>query len=186
MAKCLGPINPLVMMRGRGFVGPFFQRVGGGQCVTSVGNAYSTGGPLSGVSAIRGVVVTETTIDIYFVPCVAVPNPSEQPGVELSINGGDWFGGLVASVQSPSVVRYVLFGQSISPGDDVKWRYQGLQQTLVDCDEGEEIGFQQLVTVTNDLVLAGDFVLMQSGGMDIVLVQEDPDGTEGVEVQEKP
>lgn len=179
MAKCLGPINPLVMMRGRGFVGPFFQRVGGGQCVTSLGNAYSTGGPLSGVSAIRGVVVTETTVDISFVPCVT---SSGITGIEIGIEGV-WTPVSGAAQQSTTVVRYTV--AAIDPGDVVQWRYLGGSDSLVDCDEGEDIA-EQLVTVTNDLVLAGDFVLMQSGGMDIVLVQEDPDGTEGVEVQEKP
>lgn len=176
--------NPLVMLRSRGLGGPVFQHIGNGIYVHSQGNAYAPGGPLSGVTATRGVVIDENTVDIYFVPCVT---SNSQTGIRLSIesiNGGNGFNVSTASQQSSTIVRYT-FAPIVSPGDIVKWRYLGGSNSLVDCDEGEDIGPQD-ASVANDLVLAGDFILMQSGGMDIALVQEDPDGTQGIYVQEKP
>ena len=46
MARCRGPVDRLIMMRKRGLGGPFFQNVGNGLCVKSVGAAYDVNGPL--------------------------------------------------------------------------------------------------------------------------------------------
>ena len=43
--KCRGPVNRLLMMRGRNLCGPVVQNVGNGVCAKSVGAFYAANGP---------------------------------------------------------------------------------------------------------------------------------------------
>lgn len=178
--RCPRPINRLVMLRTKGLEGPRFQNTGSG-CVKGQGNFFGIGGPGSGVSAISGVVIDANTTQITFTPCVHV---NTTTGVQVNIADSGWSSVSGFSDLSTTVVRFT-HAFPVDPGDSVRWRYLGGTDSLVDCDEGEDIGPQE-IAVNNPLVLAGDFVLMETGGVDIALVEEDPDGTEGVEVEEKP
>lgn len=179
--RCPRPINRLVMLRTKGLEGPRFQNTGSG-CVKGQGNYYGVGGPGSGVTAVAGTAIDLSTIQIRFSLCASVVGVT---GVEYQINGGAWTACTGALEVSDTLWNFDITPATIDPGDAVRWRYLGGTNTIVDCEEAEDIGPQE-VAVANPLVMAGDFVLLEVGGTEIALVEEDPDGTEGVEVEEKP
>ena len=135
------------------------------------------------VSALLGTVVTTTTIRITFSACVSIP--AADASIQYRINGGTWTQCGTPTEISPNIWEFTT--AIIDPGDVVDWQYTGETDAIVDCTpDANDIGPEQLLGLDNPLVLAGDFVLMESGGLDIALVEEDPDQTEGVQVEEAP
>ena len=177
--RCPRPVHRLIMHRLKLPSGPMFQNTGNA-CVHSMGNFYGVGSPGSGVSALFGTVLDTSTIQVAFSACVSI---SGVTGVEYQVDGGAWVSCTGVTKVSDTVWNFDITPGTIDPGDDVRWRYLGGSDTIVDCAEAEDIGPQELV-VNNPLVLAGDFILLETGGTDIMLVEEDPDGTEGVQTEE--
>lgn len=179
--RCPRPVNRLVMLRTKGLEGPRFQNTGS-HCVKGQGNFFGIGGPGSGVSALFGTVLDASTIQATFSACVSI---SGVTGIEYQVDGGAWLACTGVAKVSDTVWNFDITPGTIDPGDVVRWRYLGGSDTVVDCEEAEDIGPQEIV-VNNPLVLAGDFILLETGGTDIMLVEEDPDGTEGVQTEEAP
>lgn len=179
--RCSGPVNNLVMHRMRGLSGPFFQNLGGGQCIKGVGNYWAPGMPGSGPQAIRGEVLTSTTIKIVFTQCADI---SATTGIEYEIDGGAWTP--VLGTLEISETEWQFTTGNIDPGDFVSWRYIGGSDSILDCQESEDIGDQGPVPLDNPLVLAGDFMLLETGGMSIFLTEDDVDLSSGVEQEQAP
>ena len=175
--KCTPP--RLVMLRTRGLSGPMFQQWNGSTCIKGVGNAYALGGPLSGPKAVYGITLSPTIIEVSFTQCVSITGPT---GIEVQYDGGAWTQVTSVAETSPTVWSFVV--PNIDPGDEVRWRYTGGSDTIVDCDEGEDIGDQE-IPIQNSLVLAGDFILLETGGLDVILLEDDNgiDPIEGVQLE---
>lgn len=165
--RCPRPINRLVMMRTKGLSGATFQNVGAGVCVKGPGSYYGVGGPGSGPRATVGVVTTSTGVEITFSSCV---NVSGLTGVEVQIEGGAWVQVTGETKMSDTVYQFVT--PNIDPGDEVRWRYVGGSNTILDCDGADDIGDQE-IPVQNSLALAGNFVLLSVGGKDVLLLSDD-------------
>ena len=178
--NCRGPINRLVMLKKKGIGGPFYQRVAPGVCVAAPGSYYDVGGPGAGPRAIYGVVLSETSVEVRFTSCVAI---GAVTGIELQIDGGAWE--QVTGQAGSGTVYTFTPATAIQAGDVVRWRYTGGSGSILDCEDSEDIGDQE-IPVENPLVLAGDFVLLETGGSQVVLVEEDVDETNAVELEEAP
>ena len=178
--RCHRPINRLILHRQAGLAGPFFQDTGTA-CVKSMGNFRGSGKPGSGPRAVSGLVLDGDTVQIRFSLCVNVATPAS---CQIQIDGGTWEN-CTAAVDAGSGVLWNFtnaVAQTIDPGSTVVWRYTSGSSGIVDCSESEDIGDQQ-VNVDNPLVLAGDFVLLESGGMDKLLLEDDVDDTSGVQLE---
>lgn len=175
--RCPRPVNRLVMLRTRGLSGPLYQNTGKA-CVASIGSAHGAGGPLSGPKPASGIVTDATSIQITFTQCV---NITGVTGIEYQINGGAWTQVTAVAKVSDTVWDFTV--GTITAGDEVNWRYVGGSGTIVDCVDASDIGDQQ-IPVTNNLVLAGNYILTEEGGASILLVEEDTDGSAGVHTEE--
>ena len=174
--------NRLILHRQASLAGPFFTATGHGVLAKSVGNFRAPGKPGSGPRAYAGLVLDENTVQISFSQCVVVNTPAT---CQIRLNGGTWEnctgavdtgGGLVWTFTN-------AVAQTINPGDDVDWRYTSGSSGIVDCRDSEDIGDQE-ITVDNPLVLAGDFILLENGGMDILLLENDPgDDSQGIQLE---
>lgn len=176
--RCPRPLNRLLMMRQKGS-GPFFQDVGVA-CAKSVGNFVAPGMPGDSVRAIRGVVVSDTVVQITFSGCVTVTDPPSY--CYLSLNGGSGWGTLSAVTKISDTVWQFSTVVPVLPGDDVLWKYDdgGIDSGIIEgCKEGEDIGFQQ-IPVANPLMLAGNYILLETGGSDVLLLEDD-DGIDPIE-----
>ena len=175
---CKGPVNRLLMMRTPGLVGPFWQNTGK-HCVRTQGAYFGPGGGGSGPRAVHGIVDTATSITVNFTQCV---NITAATGIEYSIDGGAW-----AAVTSPtgSGTTWSFTIGTVVAGEEVRWRYTAGSDTIVDCIDSEDIGNQQL-TLSNTVPLLGDFIVLETGGADIILVEEDIAATDGVQKEEAP
>jgi len=168
------------MMKARGLSGPFFQNVGPSLCAKSAGSYFGVGGPGAGPRAVYGVVLSATSVEIRFSSCVTI---GALTGIELQIDGGAW---VQVTGQAGSDTVYTFTpATAVQPGDEVRWRYVGGSGSILDCEDAEDIGDQQ-IPVGNPLVLAGDHVLLETGGTQIVLLEEDIDGTETVILESAP
>ena len=156
--------------------GPYYQAVTPILGIKGQGNYFGVGGPGAGPRAVAGIVLTETTIQIRFSLCVTI---SANTGIQYRLNGGTW---TTVSGRSGSDTTWVFTTATINPGDDVDWRYVGGSNSIRDCVDSEDIGNQQL-NVVNPLVLAGDFVLLETGGMDIVLLEDDVAQEDGIKLE---
>lgn len=125
-----------------------------------------------------GLVTESNEVTIYFSACVVI---SGTTGIEVNIDDGGWVEVSGYSQVSDTIVEFTV--GSIAPGDTVQWRYAGGSGTLVDCEESEDIG-DQFINVDNPLELAGDFILLETGGSDIVLLEYDVDATNGALTEE--
>ena len=91
--RCRGPLNPLVMFRARGLMGPIVQRVGSRVCVTSAGNFLgSVGG--------RGLRVSPGSLTLNVVEGTTTPG-----GFIFSVSATDDDGNVrpFTVVESPDV-----------------------------------------------------------------------------------
>ena len=177
--RCRGPVNRLIMHRTKGLSGPNFQHAGGGVCIKGAGNYWAPGMPGSGPQAVYGVVIDPTTIQIRFTQCVVV---SAVLGVEYQINGGVW--AQATAFLEISSTEWQFTTGNIDPGDVISWRYIGGSNSIVDCEESEDIGDQGPIPVQNPLVLPGDFILLETGGMSIFLTEDDIDLSSGIEQEQ--
>jgi len=164
MAK-FGNYSHLLMLRTRGRSGPMFQNIGNGVFAHSSGAAYSIGGPLSGAKAVRGVADSETSINIFFTQCVDITGTA---GIQYSINGGAWTG---VTLPTGSGTTWSFTVGAIAAGDEVRWRYIAGSNTIVDCEESQDIGAQE-IPILNPLVLQADVVLISTGGSDVLLLTD--------------
>jgi hypothetical protein len=149
----------------------------GSSCVHTMGNYFGVGSPGAGPKPVAGVVSDANTLRITFSQCVSI---SSNAGIEYRIDAGAWT--QVASRTSVSDTVWNFGTVAISPGDDVRWRYTG-GGSIVDCENAENIGEQE-IPVQNPLELQGDYILLETGGTDIVLVEEDIADTDGVQTEE--
>jgi hypothetical protein len=180
--NCKGPIRPLLMMRGTNMTGTFFQPTAPGVCVHTSGNYFDVGGPGSGPQPDSAFVFDETTIKVTFGDCIATTGVTPY-GITLFVssdNGGTWSKpAILVSVTTPVMTINVL-GDPIQPGDLVRVVYTA--PGINDCEDGEPIADFN-IPVDNPLELAGDHVLLESGGTKIVLVEADTDGTDTVTLE---
>lgn len=178
MAKCVG-LRALHMPRSKNAFGPFFQPFGP-SCIKGMGNYYGPGMPGDGARAISGVTESEFTILITFSQCVNISGPQyatlwrESTGSSTTLTA-------VEKV-SDTVWRYTT-NVALTPGDTLKWSYEAGFGVITDCKEGEDLE-DQTVSVSNTLVLGGHLILLESGGMDIILVEEDTADTDGIILEE--
>jgi hypothetical protein len=156
----------IVMHRTKGVSGPFFQPLGGGMAVKGSGNYFGIGGPGSGPKPRFGQVLDGSTVEILFSQCVSI---SAATGIEVEVNGA-WAEVVAVSEFSETVWRFTP-AVVIEPGDVVRWRYIGGSGTILGCDDSEDIG-DQTVEVTNPLVLPGDYVLLEVGGVSVILLED--------------
>ena len=158
-------------------------------CVDSAGETPDMHGeigndPCPGGYRPEGVVTDASTVTVTFQTCVSITGAT---GIEYRVNGGAWTE--VAGVVEVSTTEYQfdVTPTAILAGDTVEWRYIGGSDTIQTCDTpAEDVGDLGPILVNNPLVLAGDFVLLETGGADIVLVEEDTDGSAGVQTEEAP
>lgn len=178
--RCPRPVNRLITWRNKGLNGPLGQNIGNGRCLFNPGQYWS---PFAqGARAVHGVVLTSTGIEITFSACVSI---SGLTGIEVRIDGGAWTQVTGETQMSDTVYRFVT--PNIDPGDVVRWRYIGGSGTIVDCDGGEDIGDQE-IPVDNQLVLVGNFVLLSTGGMNIVVLSngDTANTDDGVQTSDAP
>lgn len=174
----------LLMMRTRGLAGPKFQSSPAG-CIKGPGNFYAPGHPGSGPQAIRGEVdvSVQETVRIYFTQCVDLAACIDPYGCVVEVEGVE--ATIIGVFQdSDTVLRFVI-QSPVQAGDTVRWWYtEGGPACLIDCEEGEGIGDQGPIAVVNDVVLAGDYVLLEIGGTSIVLLEDDATETDGVQLED--
>ena len=173
------------MMRGTNMTGPLFQHTAPGVCVHTSGNYFDVGGPGSGPQPDSAVVFDATTVKVTFGDCIA--NFGVTPfGITLFVssdNGSSWTEpAILVSIISP-VVTITVTGDPIQPGDLVRVGY--VAPGINDCEDGEPIADFN-IPADNGLELAGDHVLLESGGVAIVLVEADVDGTNTVTLETAP
>ena len=180
MKRC-GFHRQLIMHRQAGLSGPFFQSLGGGTCIKSVGNFRAPGKPGSGPRAYAGIVEDGNKARISFSQCVNVATPAS---CQFQIDGGAWENCTAAQDAGDGLLWEFTNAvtQTFQPGSVVIWRYTSGSSGIVSCSKSEDIGDQQ-VNVDNPLVLAGDFILIETGGMDKLLLENDNDDTLGIQVE---
>ncbi len=161
--RCKGPVNRLVMMRSAGFYGPFLQSIGGGACVhTAHFNA-------TGARAIRGEVSEALgPVSIFFSAPVSVPCLT---GIVITLDGAPVTGLSVAKVSDTQFD--FTFDQEVIAGDIIVWAYAGGNDCILD-QKADDIG-DQSVNVVNNVVMAGAFVLLETGGRDTLLTEDNLD-----------
>lgn len=164
-------VNRLITPRLAALDGPLMQRVGVRAFVHDTGNYLGVGKPGSGVTAYAGIVVDDTTVQVYFTVCVDI---SGTTGIELSINEGAWTE-LTLPVEVSGTVWQFTSTVTIEAGDTLRWRYVGGSDTITDCAGSEDIG-DQLLDVDNAL-MAEMMMLLETGGNDFVLLEDDIDGS---------
>ena len=125
-------------------------------------------------------MLSETSVEVRFTSCVTI---GANTGIELQIDEGAWQA-VTGRAGSGSTYTFVP-ATAIAAGDVVRWPYIGGSGSILDCEDSEDIGNQE-IPVENPLVLAGDFVLLETGGSQVVLVEEDVDETNAVELEEAP
>lgn len=172
-------INNLVMLRTRGVGGMLAQRIGENTYVHSQGAFFGPGMPGDGASAIRGITEDEFSFLIYFNRCVDISGP--QYATLTRESGGTT---TLTSVQkvSDKIWRYTT-NVPIVAGDKLTWEYESGWGIITDCKDGVELP-DQSVDVANNLMLAGYHFLLESGGIDILLVEEDTADTDGIILEE--
>ena len=184
--NCKGPIRPLLMMRGTNMTSTFFQHIAPGVCAHSSGSYFDVGGPGSGPQPDTAVVTDATTVTVTFGDCIAADGVSPN-GVVVYVsddNGGTWTTPVITvSIASPVMTIAVAVGTPIQPGDLVRVAYTA--PGINDCEDGEPIADFN-IPAENGLELAGDHVLLESGGTKIVLVEADTDGTDTVTLESAP
>ena len=144
----------------------------------------SGGGALNidlwGARATSGVVIDANTVEIRFSKCVSI---SANTGIEVDIDGAGFVQVTGNAKVSDTVWRFTT--GTIMAGDTVQWRYVGGSNSIVDCDKAEDIG-DQGVNVVNDLMLEGNFWLLETGGRDIFLLEDDSTGEDGWLTEDAP
>lgn len=137
--------------------------------------------PGSGPRPISGVVANPNEVIINFSQCVVISGVAR---IFIEIDGDS----LVAASSSKVTATQWKFTSTttIEPGDVVQWRYIGGLDTIIDCKEGDDIAGdleEMSIPVSNPLVLAGDFILLETGGKDIVLLEDDIDASSGINTE---
>ena len=171
--RCPRPVNRLVMHRAKNLHGAFYQSTGS-VCVKGVGNFLAPGMPGSGPQAAAGSVYDANTIQVRFSQCV---NVTATTGIEYQINGGTWTEVAGATEVTGTQWNFDVTPFEILPGHEVRWRYVGGGDSIVDCRDSEDIGTQE-IPVGNSLVLAGNHILLETGGTNVILLEDglvDPD-----------
>lgn len=130
-----------------------------------------------GVRVYAGEVVDETTVGVYINPCVTV---SGVTGIEVRVNQDVWAQVTAHSCPQQNYCQFTTV-QTIAPGDLVEWRYLGGSNTIVDCEEGLDVGPLQTVC-NNDLGADLGLLLLEDNGF--FLLEDDIDGTTGLEMEE--
>lgn len=180
--------NPggIIHWRKGGLSGPFFTSIGG-SCVKTAGNFRGVNKPGDGARAIRGVVEANgVTISISWTQCVQDGNACATPrGMTVTRLPGEDLPITAVFYVDDGKRLVVQVGPTIEAGDEIVWSYDDSGGCIESCD-GEPIGDQGPITVDNPLMLAGDFILLESGGADIILVEEDTLDTDGIKVEEAP
>lgn len=183
MAKCAG-LRALHMPRSKNAFGPFFQSFGP-SCIKGTGNFYAPGMPGSGPQALRGVVEDNgVTLSIYWTQCVQDGNACATPrGMTVTRLPSEDLPITAVFYVDDGKRLVVQVGPTIDPGDEIVWSYDDSGGCIESCD-GEPIGDQGPIYIDNPLALDGYFILLESGGMDIVLVEEDTADTDGITLEE--
>ncbi len=180
--KCFGNGGPVLMRKG-GMVGPGFQKWGpGGACIHTSGNYFDVGGPGSGPRPDIGTVVDPNTIKLTFTDCLALDGVDPY-GIAVFLsddNGQSWDSTAVnVSLVSPAMTITVV--PAIGIGDLVRVTYTG--PGLVDCEDSEPLEDFD-VPIDNPQVFADAYILLETGGADIVLIEDDEDDTAGIELED--
>ena len=182
--NCKGPVRPVLMLRGTNMTSTFFQHIAHGVCAHSSGSYFDVGGPGSGPQPDSADVFDATTVKVTFGDCIATTGVTPY-GITLFVsadNGGTWSKPtILVSVNTP--VMTITVGTPIQPGDLVRVAYTA--PGINDCEDGEPIADFN-IPAENGLELAGDHVLLESGGTKIVLVEADTDGTDTVILESAP
>ena len=165
------------MHRTKSLSGPFFQNTGGGVCIKSTGNYYAPGMPGAGVRAYAIDLVDPDRVRIYFSACV---NAASFTGIETRVNNGVWQQ-VTGVVKVNDQIYTWQSATGFTGGDIVQWRYLGGTDSIVDCVDSEDIGEQG--PLTEVAVLAGDYILLETGGSDIILLEDDATQTDGIQLE---
>ena len=176
--------------------GPNMQPMNG-NCVKGTGNYYGAGMPGAGPRAVWGYVrsggVPSSFIWVYFSGPIQIACGVGPPwGNFVTSDGRDLQVDSFVILPPPDFDTLQLEltdpvnGLGIQPGDDVYWRYDDADSCLIDRDNSDPLISQGPLPIRNDLVLEGDFIILETGGTDIMLVEEDTGDTDGVQVEEAP
>ena len=161
-------MNQLLMMRTRGVAGPMFQSLGGGRSIRGVGNSFGAGGALAGVIPSSASVVDDIHITVNYTSCA---NVVTLANIQVQIDGGAWVS--VTSVSGSPGPSHTYVCQSIAAGSIV--RIRASSGSLNDCETPANPIDSWDIPVQNGLELAGNFMLLETGGSDTFLL-EDPAG----------
>ena len=175
------PRNRLLLRRTRGFAGPFFQNVGS-YCIKGQGNAFAPGGALAGAKPINGIVDSETQITLTFSQCIEdKTTPCAHPK-KVTVTADGALQNVTNVVVSDITMTITV--STIQAGDEVKVSYDDTDGCFVECADGDPVAGFTDYPVNNPLVIEGDFILMETGGSDIILTEDDIDGSSGVQTEE--
>lgn len=170
----------LLMRRTRGLAGPMFQPCRTGGLVHGVGNAHGSGGALAGVRPVSAAATDATHITVNYTACAAVVTLAQ---IEIQIDGGAWQPVTAVSGSPGSVHVYTV--PTMVAGDVV--RIRAAVGALEDCDVPANPIDAFNIPVANDLVLAGDFILLESGGADVILLEDAAaDPADGITLENAP
>lgn len=158
-------MKQLVMMRTRGFAGPMFQQCGGNRLIRSSGNAFGAGGALAGVKPSSASVTDATHVTVNYTACADVVTLSD---IQVQIDGGAWVA--VTAVSGAPGPVHVYTCQTIVAGDVVRIRAAG--GALEDCETVPNAIDSWDIPVHNGLVLAGNYILLETGGSDTILLED--------------
>lgn len=161
-------------------------------CVDAAGETPDMHGeigndPCPGAYNPVGSVKDGSTLAITFGACVAIDCAGGAvTGIEYRVNtdSPDWTQVAGCTTISGTEYEFDTTPTVVQAGDVVEWRYVGGSGTIVDCNEAEDVGDLGPIILNNPLVLAGGFVLLETGGADIALVEDDTDDTAGIQLED--
>jgi hypothetical protein len=78
----------------------------------------------------------------------------------------------------------IIVSDTIMAGDVVTVSYDDSGGCFVDCSQQEPIGSFTNYPVSNNLVLSGDIMMMESGGADVLLLEDALDMLSGLEFED--
>jgi hypothetical protein len=129
------------------------------------GGVFVSAGRLSGVRVVSAGTPDTTTITVSFTACVTVVTVAD---VQVQIDGGAWQDATDVSGSPGNVLTFTV--PEMAPGDVVV--IQGLDGALTDCATPAEDIDAWIMPVENTLIMPGDFMLLESGQNDVVLLED--------------
>jgi hypothetical protein len=136
----------------------------------------------SGIRMVNGSTVDHTTIKITWNQGVElVPGATAPYGMKVFIDG------VPATVSGLTLLdpktMQMKVSPRIEPGEKITWSYAATGPLKVVTDK-TAVTAQKVQSIDNTLTVADPVIRMETGTVDIVIVEEDPTKTQGVETEE--